>query len=109
MTERERDVLRQVSAGKSNTETATALSLSVATAKTHVSRHRHGPRSRLATSWAENRLRRNARLGGNRSSLTTFLQEVPEMRAATALPTVPTRLLEQLSLAHTQPRNPGAC
>src|ERR1700750_455065 len=36
-----------------------------------------------------------------------LLQEVPVMRAATALPTVPTRLLEQLSLAHTQPRNPG--
>jgi DNA-binding NarL/FixJ family response regulator len=38
LTERERDVLRQVAAGKSNTETAAALSLSVATVKTHLSR-----------------------------------------------------------------------
>jgi len=38
LTERERDVLRQVAAGKSNNETAAALSLSVATVKTHVSR-----------------------------------------------------------------------
>jgi DNA-binding NarL/FixJ family response regulator len=38
LTERERDVLRQVAAGKSNTEIAAALHLSVATVKTHVSR-----------------------------------------------------------------------
>jgi DNA-binding NarL/FixJ family response regulator len=38
LTERERDVLQQVAAGKSNTETAVALNLSVATVKTHVSR-----------------------------------------------------------------------
>jgi DNA-binding NarL/FixJ family response regulator len=38
LTGRERDVLRQVAAGKSNTETAAALSLSIATVKTHVSR-----------------------------------------------------------------------
>jgi DNA-binding NarL/FixJ family response regulator len=38
LTGRERDVLRQVAAGKSNTEIAAALFLSVATVKTHVSR-----------------------------------------------------------------------
>jgi DNA-binding NarL/FixJ family response regulator len=38
LTERERDVLRQVAAGKSNTEIAAALYLSVATVKTHISR-----------------------------------------------------------------------
>jgi DNA-binding NarL/FixJ family response regulator len=38
LTGRERDVLRQVAAGKSNSETAAALSLSIATVKTHVSR-----------------------------------------------------------------------
>lgn len=38
LTERERDVLGQVAAGKSNTETAAALHLSVATVKTHISR-----------------------------------------------------------------------
>jgi DNA-binding NarL/FixJ family response regulator len=38
LTERERDVLQQVAAGKSNTETAAALNLSVATVKTHISR-----------------------------------------------------------------------
>jgi DNA-binding NarL/FixJ family response regulator len=38
VTERELDVLRQVAAGRSNTEIAAALSLSVATIKTHVSR-----------------------------------------------------------------------
>jgi DNA-binding NarL/FixJ family response regulator len=38
LTERERDVLRQVAAGKSNTEAAAALNLSVATVKTHISR-----------------------------------------------------------------------
>jgi len=38
LTERELDVLKQVAAGKSNTEIATALYLSVATVKTHVSR-----------------------------------------------------------------------
>jgi DNA-binding NarL/FixJ family response regulator len=38
LTQREREVLEQVAAGKSNTETAAALHLSVATVKTHVSR-----------------------------------------------------------------------
>ena len=38
LTERELDVLRQVAAGRSNTEIATALSVSVATVKTHVGR-----------------------------------------------------------------------
>jgi DNA-binding NarL/FixJ family response regulator len=38
LTGRERDVLEQVAAGKSNSETAAALHLSVATVKTHVSR-----------------------------------------------------------------------
>jgi DNA-binding NarL/FixJ family response regulator len=38
LTERERDVLQQVAAGKANTEIAAALYLSVATVKTHVSR-----------------------------------------------------------------------
>jgi len=38
LTERERDVLGQVAAGKSNTEVAAALHLSVATVKTHISR-----------------------------------------------------------------------
>jgi len=38
LTGRERDVLQQVSSGKSNTEIAAALSLSVATVKTHISR-----------------------------------------------------------------------
>ena len=38
LTDRERDVLEQVAAGKSNTEIAAALCLSVATVKTHVSR-----------------------------------------------------------------------
>jgi DNA-binding NarL/FixJ family response regulator len=38
LTERERDVLQQVAAGKSNTEIAAALHLSVATVKTHISR-----------------------------------------------------------------------
>ena len=38
LTERERDVLRQVAAGKSNTEIAADLHLSVATVKTHISR-----------------------------------------------------------------------
>jgi DNA-binding NarL/FixJ family response regulator len=38
LTERERDVLQQVAAGKSNSEVAAALYLSVATVKTHVSR-----------------------------------------------------------------------
>jgi DNA-binding NarL/FixJ family response regulator len=38
LTERERDVLQQVAAGKSNTEIAAALYLSVATVKTHISR-----------------------------------------------------------------------
>jgi DNA-binding NarL/FixJ family response regulator len=38
LTDRERDVLEQVAAGKSNTEIAAALYLSVATVKTHVSR-----------------------------------------------------------------------
>jgi DNA-binding NarL/FixJ family response regulator len=38
LTGRERDVLQQVAAGKSNTETAAALNLSVATVKTHISR-----------------------------------------------------------------------
>jgi DNA-binding NarL/FixJ family response regulator len=38
LTERERDVLVQVAAGKSNTEIAAALYLSVATVKTHISR-----------------------------------------------------------------------
>jgi DNA-binding NarL/FixJ family response regulator len=38
LTERELDVLQQVAAGKSNTETAATLSLSVATVKTHISR-----------------------------------------------------------------------
>jgi len=38
LTGRERDVLQQVAAGKSNTEVAAALNLSVATIKTHISR-----------------------------------------------------------------------
>jgi DNA-binding NarL/FixJ family response regulator len=38
LTERERDVLQQVAAGKSNTEIAAALHLSVATIKTHIGR-----------------------------------------------------------------------
>lgn len=38
LTERERDVLQQVAAGRSNSEIAAALYLSVATVKTHVSR-----------------------------------------------------------------------
>jgi DNA-binding NarL/FixJ family response regulator len=38
LTDRERDVLEQVAAGKSNTEIATALYLSVATVKTHIGR-----------------------------------------------------------------------
>ena len=38
LTERERDVLQQVAAGKSNTEIAATLYLSVATVKTHISR-----------------------------------------------------------------------
>jgi DNA-binding NarL/FixJ family response regulator len=38
LTGRERDVLEQVAAGKSNSETAAALHLSVATVKTHISR-----------------------------------------------------------------------
>jgi DNA-binding NarL/FixJ family response regulator len=38
LTERERDVLRQVAAGRSNSEIAAALFLSVATVKTHISR-----------------------------------------------------------------------
>ncbi|MBO0773343.1 MAG: response regulator transcription factor [Actinobacteria bacterium] len=38
LTGRERDVLQQVAAGKSNTEIAAALYLSVATVKTHISR-----------------------------------------------------------------------
>ena len=38
LTDRERDVLEQVAAGKSNTEIAAVLFLSVATVKTHVSR-----------------------------------------------------------------------
>jgi DNA-binding NarL/FixJ family response regulator len=38
LTGREREVLQQVAAGKSNTETAAALNLSVATVKTHISR-----------------------------------------------------------------------
>jgi DNA-binding NarL/FixJ family response regulator len=38
LTDRERDVLEQVAAGKSNTEIAADLFLSVATVKTHVSR-----------------------------------------------------------------------
>jgi DNA-binding NarL/FixJ family response regulator len=38
LTERERDVLQQVAAGKSNTEIGAALYLSVATVKTHISR-----------------------------------------------------------------------
>jgi len=38
LTERERDVLQQVAAGKSNSEIAAALYLSVATVKTHISR-----------------------------------------------------------------------
>ena len=38
LTDRERDVLQQVAAGKSNTEIAAALDLSVATVKTHISR-----------------------------------------------------------------------
>jgi DNA-binding NarL/FixJ family response regulator len=38
LTGREHDVLRQVAAGKSNTEIAAELNLSVATVKTHVSR-----------------------------------------------------------------------
>jgi DNA-binding NarL/FixJ family response regulator len=38
LTDRERDVLEQVAAGKSNTEIAADLYLSVATVKTHVSR-----------------------------------------------------------------------
>jgi DNA-binding NarL/FixJ family response regulator len=38
LTQRERDVLEQVAAGKSNTEIGAALRLSVATVKTHVSR-----------------------------------------------------------------------
>jgi DNA-binding NarL/FixJ family response regulator len=38
LTSREHDVLRQVAAGKSNTEIAAELNLSVATVKTHISR-----------------------------------------------------------------------
>jgi DNA-binding NarL/FixJ family response regulator len=38
LTDRERNILEQVAAGKSNTEIAAALYLSVATVKTHVSR-----------------------------------------------------------------------
>ena len=38
LTERERDVLQQVAAGRSNSEIAAALYLSVATVKTHISR-----------------------------------------------------------------------
>jgi DNA-binding NarL/FixJ family response regulator len=38
LTARENDVLRQVAAGKSNTEIAAELNLSVATVKTHISR-----------------------------------------------------------------------
>lgn len=38
LTQRERDVLEEVAAGKSNPEIAAALYLSVATVKTHVSR-----------------------------------------------------------------------
>ena len=38
LTDRERDVLEQVAAGKSNTEIAAALYLSVATVKTHIGR-----------------------------------------------------------------------
>jgi DNA-binding NarL/FixJ family response regulator len=38
LTDRERDVLEEVAAGKSNTEIAAALYLSVATVKTHISR-----------------------------------------------------------------------
>jgi DNA-binding NarL/FixJ family response regulator len=38
VTERERDVLKQVAAGRSNTEVAAALNLSVAMVKTHISR-----------------------------------------------------------------------
>ena len=42
------------------------------------------------------------------SPRTIFFRRYP-MGAATAPPTVPTRLLEQLSRAHTQSRDPGAC